>query len=240
MSHFQRLPFGSARSTFSSLMLSSRCCERAQDALHSAFVMCVPRSQNAMQSCKVLPPPPATLGAASVELVLEPAGEAILSVLAEPPAVRIVVVTDGDNGARACAWGAGAPTADAGVGAAAVGGAGRAVAALILVTGMDAVAAAAADTAEGVDCCNSCWGCGLASRAAAPVVAARCIDLATARPCEWPPRALAATGMSTMTDTVTTAIVDAPRSPIMRDTTLIQGSPLTNLGERLRVGNLSA
>jgi hypothetical protein len=40
---------------------SSRWMDRWQAAFHSGLVMCVSRSQNAMQSCKLLPPPPGKL-----------------------------------------------------------------------------------------------------------------------------------------------------------------------------------
>jgi hypothetical protein len=95
--------------------------------LHSAFVMCVALSQYPMQSCKLFPPPPAVLDADSLGLLLEGVGEAVASGLPEPPAVRVVVVTAGDSGARVCNWAAGAPIADAGVGGGGPAGAGNVV-----------------------------------------------------------------------------------------------------------------
>jgi hypothetical protein len=109
-----------------------------------------------MQSCKDLPPPPATLGAASVGLVLEPDGEATVSVRAKPPEVRVVVVMGGDNGAGDWTRAAGAPIAGAGVGAGDVGGEGSALAALRLEVGTDVVAAAADGAVEGPLCGDSC------------------------------------------------------------------------------------
>jgi hypothetical protein len=60
-----------------------------------------------------LPPPPATLGAASVGLVLEGEDEVVL---AEPPAVKLLVevVTEGERGLIVGIWGAGVPIADTG------------------------------------------------------------------------------------------------------------------------------
>ena len=109
-----------------------------------------------MQSCRLLPPPPAVLGAASVGLVLEEAGEDIVSVLAVPPAVGVVVAIGGGSGAMDCNWGAGAPIADAGVGAGGAGAAGRADTALMLEVGADIVAVAAPDAANGDKACCAC------------------------------------------------------------------------------------
>jgi hypothetical protein len=117
--------------------------------LHSAFVMCVWLSQYPMQSCKLLPPPPAVLGADSLGLLLEGVGEAVASGLPEPPAVRVVVVTAGDSGARACSWGAGAPIADAGVGGGGLAGAGNVVMLLTVEPGAADVGVEAADAARG-------------------------------------------------------------------------------------------
>jgi hypothetical protein len=103
------------------------------------------------QSCKLLPPPPATLGAASVGLVLEEAGEDIVSVLAVPPAVGVVVATGAGSGVTACNCGAGAPIADAGVGAGAGAGAGGGVGTIdtfFLVEGGSEVVEAAANSAD--------------------------------------------------------------------------------------------
>ena len=106
-----------------------------------------------MQSCKLLPPPPAVLGAASVGLVLEEAGEVSASGLAVPPAVRVVVVIGGGRGATGCNCGAGAPTCDAGVGGGGAGGAGSVNTALMLEAGIEVVGAAAADGANGAVTC---------------------------------------------------------------------------------------
>jgi hypothetical protein len=138
------------------LRLASLLIERAQAAFHSAFDICVSRSQYAMQSCRRLPPPPAVLGAASVGLVLEEAGEDIVSVLAAPPAVGVVVAIGGGSGATDCDWGAGAPIADAGVGGGAAGGAGSVDTALMLEAGTDVVEVAVADTANGAKACCAC------------------------------------------------------------------------------------
>jgi hypothetical protein len=109
-----------------------------------------------MQSCKLLPPPPAMLGAASVGLLLEEAGEDIVSVLAVPPAVRVVVVVGCGSGAMDCSWGAGAPIADAGVGGGGAGGAGSVDTTLMLEAGTEVVVAVAADAANGGDTCCVC------------------------------------------------------------------------------------
>ena len=75
-----------------------------------------------MQSCSVLPPPPAILGAASVGLALDGLDEFTLAV---PPAVKVVVTTGGESGAMTCTWVAGLPMAEAGGAAGAVGAGGR-------------------------------------------------------------------------------------------------------------------
>jgi hypothetical protein len=115
--------------------------------LHSAFVMCVALSQYPMQSCKLLPPPPAVLDADSLGLLLEGVGEAAASGRPEPPAVKVVVVTAGDSGARACSWDAGAPIADAGVGGGGLAGAGSVVMVLTVAPGAADVGVEAAAAA---------------------------------------------------------------------------------------------
>src|ERR1700760_3503610 len=92
-----------------------------------------------MQSLSPFPPPPGALGAASAGLPLE--DEAAVSVLAEPPEVRIVVVVAGDSGAMPAACGAGAPITAAGVAAGGAGGTGIVSAALMLEEGTEVVAA---------------------------------------------------------------------------------------------------
>lgn len=151
----------------SSLRLASLLSERAQALFHSAFVMCVSRSQYPIQSSRLLPPPPAVLGAASVGLALEEAGEDIESDLAVPPVARVVVVTAGDSGARDCNCGAGAPIADAGAGGGALGGTGSVETALMVEADTGVADAAAADAASGAD---NAWACRLAGWAAARTV----------------------------------------------------------------------
>jgi len=82
----------------SAFKFSNRCIEREQAPFHSALLIWVWGSQNEIQASKLLPPPPAILGAASVGLELEGVAE---SVRALPPAVRVVVevVTGCDSGA---------------------------------------------------------------------------------------------------------------------------------------------
>jgi hypothetical protein len=89
-------------------------------ALHSCFVMCVVGSQNAMQSFKVLPPPPAALGAASLRL---PGVSANVLCLGRPPLEGVLGDCCGDRGAMLGAGGAGVPIADAGGGAGVLGAA---------------------------------------------------------------------------------------------------------------------
>jgi hypothetical protein len=83
--------------------------------------MCVAASQKLMQSAIERPPPPATLGAASLGLVLAGLEE---STRAAPPAVSIVVVTGAERGATTGTWSAGAEIAGVGAAAGAVGAAG--------------------------------------------------------------------------------------------------------------------
>lgn len=115
--------FGALAGAAPSVRSASLLRERTQEAFHSAFVMCVSRSQNARQSCKLLPPPPATLGAASVGLVLEEDEEGVVSVLAPPPAVSVVVAIAGESGATDGTRSAGAPIAGAGGGGGGAAGA---------------------------------------------------------------------------------------------------------------------
>jgi hypothetical protein len=91
---------------------------RLHAALHCCFVMCVVGSQNAMQSSKVLPPPPAALGAASLWL---PGVRANVLCLGRPPLDGVLGDCGGDRGAMLGACGAGVPIADAGGGAAVLG-----------------------------------------------------------------------------------------------------------------------
>jgi hypothetical protein len=70
--------------------------------------MCVPESQNFMQSASVLPPPPGVLGAASL-------GLDEFFVVTEPPD-RGVVVICGDIGGSGAIAGEGWPIADEGAG----------------------------------------------------------------------------------------------------------------------------
>ena len=88
---------------------------RLQAASHSRLDMCVAGSQNAMQSFKVRPPPPAVLGASSVGLLLPGVGEANVSDLAGPPLPSGVVVTWGDSGETPGKTASGAAMAAGGV-----------------------------------------------------------------------------------------------------------------------------
>lgn len=100
---------------------SSRWSERTHAAFHSDLVMCVAFSQNPRQSSRVLPPPPAMLGKASLGLVLNGVEE--LSV-AGFPALKSWGATGCDSGAIASTRSAGKATAELGAGAAVVGWAG--------------------------------------------------------------------------------------------------------------------
>jgi hypothetical protein len=103
----------------------AKCCQwvtsgttasvRLHAASHSRLVMCVAGSQNAIQSFKVRPPPPAVLGASSVGLLLPGVGEASVSDLAGPPLPSGVVVIWGDSGAMPVTVDAGAAMAAGGV-----------------------------------------------------------------------------------------------------------------------------
>src|SRR5436190_9461197 len=105
---------GRARSRSKLGRFCSRWIERWQEACHSALLMCVSRSQNARQSCKLPPPPPGKL---TPEL---------------PPLPTFVDkgsggMGSGDGGAMTPNSGTGAPIADAGFGTGAIGGVGRVV-----------------------------------------------------------------------------------------------------------------
>jgi hypothetical protein len=100
---------------------SSRWSERTHAAFHSDLVMCVAFSQNPTQSSRVLPPPPAMLGNASLGLLLNGVEE--LSV-AGFPALKSWGATGCDSGAIASKRSAGEATAELGAGAAVVGWAG--------------------------------------------------------------------------------------------------------------------
>jgi hypothetical protein len=98
-----------------------RAMVRLQAARHSVFVMCVPRSQKAMQSSSVLPPPPGVLAAASLGLSLEDgvepplvSGVVDVRLAGVPPLDRGVVVRGSDCGGSGAREGKGAPTADEG------------------------------------------------------------------------------------------------------------------------------
>jgi hypothetical protein len=109
-----------------------------------------------MQSCSDLPPPPAVLAADSVGLLLEDDGEVKESVLAVPPAVRLVVVAGGGRGVMACNCGAGAPITDIGAGGRIAGAAGAVCIAFMLERGIAGVGGSAAAAPGGVDCGNVC------------------------------------------------------------------------------------
>ena len=91
---------------------------RLHAVLHSCFVMCVVGSQNSMQSFKVLPPPPAALGAPSLRL---PGDKANVPCLGRPPLDGVLGDCCDDKGAMLGTGGAGVPIADAGGGAAMLG-----------------------------------------------------------------------------------------------------------------------
>src|SRR5262245_6346310 len=95
---------------------------RRQAAFHSAFVMCVSRSQKPMQSASVLPPPPGALGADSLGLPEELPGDNAKLGCVEPP-VANCIGSCGDSGAMGASSGSGSPIADGGA-AVAAGGAG--------------------------------------------------------------------------------------------------------------------
>jgi hypothetical protein len=83
---------------------------RLQAARHSPFVIWVALSQKPMHAASVLPPPPGALGACSLGLPGDSAR------LLEPVALPVANCEGscGDSGATGGAWGAGAPSCDAG------------------------------------------------------------------------------------------------------------------------------
>ncbi len=89
------------------------CSVRLHAARHSALVMCVPASQNPMQSASVLPPPPGALGADSLGDA-DPGDSARLLEPVEPP-VENCVGSCGESGAMPGACGAGAASIDDGL-----------------------------------------------------------------------------------------------------------------------------
>src|SRR5262245_26404603 len=95
-----------------------RLSVRLHAALHSCFVMWVVGSQKPMQSFKVLPPPPAALGAASLRL---PGDKANVLCRGSPPPAGVLGDCCGDRGAMPGICGAGVPIADEGGGAAVLG-----------------------------------------------------------------------------------------------------------------------
>jgi hypothetical protein len=96
-----------------------RVKERWQAAFHCCFVMWVSRSQKPMQSLKLLPPPPAALGACSLALPGERANELGL---AAPPLDDAAGGCEGDSGAVMDVCGAGVPIAEGGAGVAVAAG----------------------------------------------------------------------------------------------------------------------
>jgi hypothetical protein len=110
---------------------------RTQAAFHSALVMCVPRSQNPMQSARDLPPPPGALGADSLGLGETPGDSAMFGCTTPP--VENWVSSCGDSGAIGGSSSAGAAICEGGVGAEG-GGVG-----IVPIPTRAAAAAAAAD-----------------------------------------------------------------------------------------------
>ena len=89
--------------------------ERWQAARHSALVMWVALSQNPMQACSDLPPPPATLGWSSEELCVVIVGGVTVSLRTTvPPELSTTVGSGGESGARAGAGVIGAARAEGG------------------------------------------------------------------------------------------------------------------------------
>jgi hypothetical protein len=116
---------------------------RTQAAFHSAFVMCVPRSQKPMQSASVLPPPPGALGAVSLGLPPEDPG-----VRARLGRTMLEVAncsgSCGERGATGASSGSASPIAEGGV--AAMTGAGGAA----LISVLESIACAREDAVAGV------------------------------------------------------------------------------------------
>ena len=121
---------------------------RTHAAFHSAFVMCVSRSQKPMQSARVLPPPPGALGADSLGLAEELPGDSARPGWATLE-VENCVGSCGDSGATGGSSGSGSPIADGGVAVSAGAGGGPDVPesmtlcceddGLVAVTGLEAV-----------------------------------------------------------------------------------------------------
>jgi hypothetical protein len=126
---------------------------RTQADFHSAFVMCVPRSQKPMQSASVLPPPPGLLGAVSLGLPGEVPG-----VRARLGRATLEVANCsgncGESGAIGASSGNGSPIADGGV--AAMTGAGGAA----LITALELIVCASNDALAALTFANGdCAGC---------------------------------------------------------------------------------
>ena len=85
---------------------------RSHAPFHSRLVMCVPASQNPMQSLSAFPPPPGALGDASLAL---PGDKARLLCFGTPPPEDGAVDCCGDSGAIPGICGAGVPIAEGGV-----------------------------------------------------------------------------------------------------------------------------
>ena len=128
---------------------------RTQDAFHSALLMCVAGSQNAMQSARDLPPPPGWLGAASAGLVDWDVAEGVpgdrARVLVVLPPVANCVGSWGDKGATGASSGSGAASVGEGmVSAGTLSGAGNTVTAAAAANALlraEAVAGAVFDPA---------------------------------------------------------------------------------------------
>lgn len=108
---------------YSHRALSILCWIRKHAARHSALLMCVPLSQNPIQSCKLLPPPPGALGAFSLGLPVSPTPEPGDSARAPDPVPPCVLPPDdsdgwgseGERGATGAACCIGVPITDGGV-----------------------------------------------------------------------------------------------------------------------------
>ena len=87
---------------------------RLHAARHSDFDMCVALSQKPMHAASVLPPPPGALGDCSLGLGCVLPGDSARLPEAVPPPVANCEGSCGDSGAIAGAWGAGAPSCEAG------------------------------------------------------------------------------------------------------------------------------
>ena len=102
-----------AQGFFVPVMVSSRWTERSQAAFHSAFVMCVARSQNSRHAAKPSRPPP---GVDTGTPELPPVGRAVGT------AVELEVVLE--SGAIGLGWVSGTAVREAGAGAAGADGVG--------------------------------------------------------------------------------------------------------------------